>query len=95
MYTVQMPNLICGKTFTPHNDKVHIRLPISMIATSQTCARVYICDVLTRYQTNLAAIGHLIGACQLEEMVNCCHKSRSSRYWAAQIETLCMMLYIC
>ena len=48
----ERPILFVGN-FHPHNNKVQIRLPISTISTSQTCTRVYICNVLTRYQTNL------------------------------------------
>ena len=75
--SVRTPNLICGNTFTPQNNKIHIKQPISTISTSQTWARVYIFSNFNKRLNNSCSvirhccmIGQLIGTCQSEEMVN-------------------------
>ena len=63
-----MPNLICGNTFNPQNDKIDIKLPISMIYTSQTVKHapesIYLTSFNNRFNgsRSVAAIGHVIGA---------------------------------
>ena len=100
-YSVRTPNLICGNTFTPKNDKIHIRQPISMISTSQTWARVYIFAIFNKRWNNsrsvaaiVVMIGHVIPACKSDKVCEYCRKVTLSGRWTAEIETLCMILYM-
>ena len=98
----QPPKLLCRNIFTLQNDKVHIRQAISTIYCSKSmhwCPCIFY-NILTRGSSSLVQyppllmIGHVIGACKLDKYVNSFHEVLFSCYWTAEIETICMILYM-